>query len=711
MMRRALKLVALALSIGLTYGLQAAAPGEEGPALYASYGITIPDPAPDRVANEGAGPYDRLIIDGVMLVDGLGSPPRGPVSIVIQGDEIAAIETSPPAAQAGEQRIDGSGMTALPGFVDGHVHIGNPGQGLAGSITPPEYIFKLWLAHGITTVREVGSIMGLDWTVDHARRSAAGKIAAPRIIPYAIFPGTVITNANAARAWVRAVHKRGAMGVKLRGGTREALTAVYAETAKLKMGTANHHDQNGVYHMNVLDSARLGLDSMEHWYGLPEAMFTDRTIQDYPPDYNYSDEQWRFGEAGNLWQQAAAPGSKVWEETIAELHALDFTLVPTFTIYEANRDVMRSRRAEWHDDYTWPGLARFFQPDPRLHGSYHFDWTTAHEVAWRRNFDLWMQFINDYKNAGGRVVTGSDSGFIFKLFGFDYVREFELLQEAGFHPLEVVQAATLNGAELLEMEDQIGAITPGRQADIVLVEGNPVANFKLLYGTGHMYLDRDLGKVVRRGGVSHTIKGGIVYDAKALLRDVREMVQAERDIEAGIVNVVLETSLGQMEIALDLKRAPLSAGSFLQYLDSGKYDGGAFNRVVRPDNDNGDPVISVIQGGVSSPVNYQRGVAHETTEVTGIKHTDGVISLARREPGTGSGAAFFICIGDQPGLDHGATRNPDGQGFAAFGRVTRGMDVVRAINAITETADVPDPYVANQILAEPIEITRAYRKP
>jgi len=189
---------------------------------------------------------------------------------------------------------------------------------------------------------------------------------------------------------------------------------------------------------------------------------------------------------------------------------------------------MRARDAEWHQAYTWPALSTFFEPNPKLHGSYHFDWTTGHEVAWRRNFARWMTFINDYKNAGGRVVAGSDAGFIYKLYGFAYIRELELLQEAGFHPLEVIQAATRNGAELLKMEDQIGALTAGRKADIVLVQGNPVSNFKLLYGTGHMYLDRETNTLSRKGGVSYTIKGGVVYDAKALLADVRAMVDAAR---------------------------------------------------------------------------------------------------------------------------------------------------------------------------------------
>ncbi|MEM7218952.1 MAG: amidohydrolase family protein [Pseudomonadota bacterium] len=520
----------------------AATPGEERGAFATRFGIEIPAPAPAR-GEEGRGPFKRLVISNAMLVDGLGSPPRGPVDIVIEGDRIAAIRGhSPDASGDTTERIDAAGMTVLPGLVDTHVHIGNVGQGLAGPITPPEYVFKLWLGHGVTTVRDVGSIMGLGWTVDHARRAAANEITAPRILPYAMFPGGAITTDRGARDWVRAVKRRGARGIKLRGGTRAAQATVYAEAKKLNLGTANHHDQNGVYHMNALDSARLGLDSMEHWYGLPEALFTDRRIQNYPPDYNYSDEQWRFGEAGRLWQQAAAPGSAHWQAVLEELHELDFTLSPTFTIYEANRDVARARDAEWHADYTWPALQRFFQPDPRLHGSYHFDWTTADEVAWRENFRLWMRFVNDFKNLGGRVVTGSDAGFIFKLYGFAYVRELELLQEAGFHPLEVLQAATLNGAELLGLEESIGSLVPGKKADLVIVPGNPIANFKLLYGTGHMRLDRASGTLERAGGVRYTVRDGVVYDARRLLADVRAMVERERNREASVAARAAERS-------------------------------------------------------------------------------------------------------------------------------------------------------------------------
>ena len=182
-------------------------------------------------------------------------------------------------------------------------------------------------------------------------------------------------------------------------------------------------------------------------------------------------------------------------------------------------------------------------------------------------------------------------------------------------------------------------------------------------------------------------------------------------ITATAQSVVLETELGAIEIELFTKQAPASTGSFLTFVDEGRYEGEGFNRVVRPDNDNGNPVISVIQGGVLDPLMFRENdlVKHETTQQTGIKHLDGVVSLAR-SGASGSGAMFFICIGDQPSLDFGGARNADGQGFAAFGRVTSGMDVVRAINQKTDTRADPNPYVQNQMLMNPIEIIRAYRK-
>jgi len=329
---------------------------------------------------------------------------------------------------------------------------------------------------------------------------------------------------------VRDNAKQGADGIKFFGAAPAIMQAALEENKKLGLGSACHHSQMDVARWNVLHSARAGLTSMEHWYGLPEALFSDRTVQNYALDYNYQNEQHRFEGAGQLWEQAAAPYSDHWNNVMNELIALDFTMDPTFNIYEANRDLQRARRAEWHEDYTLPSLWKFYEPSKISHGSYWHNWGTEQEVAWKRNYKLWMTFINEYKNRGGRVTTGSDSGFIYQLYGFAYVRELELLREAGFHPLEIIRSATLNGAEALGMEDQLGTVEVGKLADFVIVDQNPLQNLKVLYGTGAVSLTED-NQVVRKGGVNYTVKDGIIYDAKALLKEVKDMVDAAKEKE------------------------------------------------------------------------------------------------------------------------------------------------------------------------------------
>ncbi len=528
-------LLGVLLTLGATTPpvLQAAAeePGEEGISGALATGIAPPRRAPAR-GEEARGPFDRLLIRNAMVITGNGAPPVGPVDIEIHGDRIARIHGGHQAAVPDDAEVlDVHGAYVLPGFVDAHGHLGTPSHAPAGALTDPEYVLKLWLAHGVTTVRDVGAVMGLDWTVEHRERAAAGEISAPRLRVHAMFPPAT-ASADEARAWVKAVRRKGADGVKFRGARAEPFAAAMEEAQRLGMKTSYHHAQLSVVQTNVLDSARLGLDSMEHWYGLPEAMFEDRVIQDYPLDYNYANEQDRFGEAGRLWLQAAAPGSDTWNNTIAELVDLDFTLSPTFTIYEANRDLMRARNADWMDDYVPPYMARAFEANPDIHGSYFFDWTTAHEIAWKQNYQRWMAFVNDYKNAGGRVVAGSDAGFIYKVYGFAYIRELELLQEAGFHPLEVVKAATLDGAELLGLDREIGTVEIGKKADLVIVDENPLANFKLLYGTGHQRLNPDTGQPERIGGVRYSIRDGIVFDAPKMLEQVRAIVARDWAAEA-----------------------------------------------------------------------------------------------------------------------------------------------------------------------------------
>ena len=500
-----------------------------------------------RGPDEGDGPHQRLILRGGTYIDGAGSPPLGPVDIVIENDRIVSIEAVGfPMAPINENRrpqgatreIDVSGMYILPGFVDMHAHTGG-----AGKAPQAEYTHKLWMGNGITTSRGVGH-GPMMWSLEQKALSMRNEIVAPRMFTYAR-PGEAwdegpIDSPEKAREWVRwaaAVDVDGARidGLKLTSYPPDIMEALIDEAHQHGLGTVAHLAQTGVARMNALDAAELGLDMMTHYYGLFEALFEGQTIQDFPADYNYQNEQHRFGQVGRLWAQTAPRGSETWNDLIDRFLELDFGIDPTMTIYEASRDVMRAREAEWHEEYTLPSQWDFYQPSRQAHGSYWFYWTTEDEYHWGKFFEKWMQFLNDYKNAGGIVTTGSDSGFIYKLYGFDYIRELELLREAGFNPLEVIRAATYHGAlqlhkpKGLENDVEFGVLEPGRKADMVIVEENPLENLKVLYGTGTPRLNDETGEVERVGGIKYTIKDGIVYDAQQLLEDVREMVRLAKE--------------------------------------------------------------------------------------------------------------------------------------------------------------------------------------
>jgi peptidyl-prolyl cis-trans isomerase A (cyclophilin A) len=169
------------------------------------------------------------------------------------------------------------------------------------------------------------------------------------------------------------------------------------------------------------------------------------------------------------------------------------------------------------------------------------------------------------------------------------------------------------------------------------------------------------------------------------------------------VRVMVQTELGDIVLEIDAKAAPNTAANFLRYLDAGHYDGGSFHRTVKMDNQPDSPVkIEVIQAGVSES-RAKEGfppILLERTSVTGLRHTDGAISMARGQADSAT-SGWFICINNQPSLDFGGARNPDGQGFAAFGRVVQGMDVVRKIQAAANTDA--------QRLTPPIKILKAAR--
>ncbi|MDP1859159.1 MAG: amidohydrolase family protein [Gemmatimonadaceae bacterium] len=508
------------------------------------------DAAPKRA--EGEGPFDKLILRGATLIDGTGGPPRGPVDIVVEKNRITQIvdvgfPNTPIDAEkrpkGPAREIQAEGMYVLPGLIDLHVHTcGKP------KAPEAEYCYKLWLAHGVTAVRGV-PFGGFEWSASETKRANANEITAPRMYNYQRlgtgkgWGGKPINTPDEARAWIRWAKAQGIDGLKVGAFAPDIMAAVLDEAKKQGLNSTAHLQQTGVAQMNALDAARLGLGAVTHYYGIFEAMYEGTQIQPYPDTYNYNDEQWRFGQVARQWNLVKPRGEK-WNAFLKELKANNVTLDPTMTTYMSGRDLMRRRNADWHEAYTLPSLWDFYTPNRINHGAYFYNWTTWDEVAWKNFYRVWMEFINDYKNMGGRVTPSTDAGFIYNTYGFSYIEEMENFQEAGFHPLEVIRGGTLHAAEELNKFTgkpiEIGVVRPGMLADLVVVPENPIANFKVLYGSGFVRLNDKTGKVERVGGVKYTIKDGIVYDAKQLLDDVAKMVQKQKR-ERGITRLPVAT--------------------------------------------------------------------------------------------------------------------------------------------------------------------------
>jgi imidazolonepropionase-like amidohydrolase len=450
-----------------------------------------------------------LVIHDVMVIRGNGTPPLGPTDVVLKGNRIASIgkyaEAAPPAAA-----IDGHGKYLLPGFINMHGHIQEERAGIA---IENDYQFGLWLACGITTIRDVGS--EFDRSLVLRDQSVRGEIPCPRVFLYAFLnPGLPA----ALRAQVESFAKRGCDGLKIFCQDRDSLEAILDEAHALHLRTTTHM---GVEEANVLDCCRLGMTSIEHWYGIPDAALNG--VQHFPVGFSYSNEVDRFRYAGRLWREADPQKLEHVLQTMVDSHlAWD----PTLAIYEASRDLTRAQNQPWFKDYLHPGLEKFFTPNPEYHGSYFCGWTSTDEAYWRENYQIWMNAVHRFAELGGTVTCGEDAGFIYEMYGFGYLRELELHEEAGFQPLEVITQATLNGAKVLGKEDQIGRIREGHLADVILVNGNPLSNLRLLYPTGaDVNVD---GKPVHTGGIEWTVKDGIPYHGPTLMARVKEIVQRDR---------------------------------------------------------------------------------------------------------------------------------------------------------------------------------------
>ncbi len=467
--------------------------------------------------------YHRLLIHNALVIDGAGNPTRGPMDIVVEGNTITGVyaarpmaETaaSPPTLGGGkfDRVIDATGMYVMPGIIDVHSHIQFDRAGIP---MPHDYEFKLLLAHGITTIRDPGSMQGPDTIVAYAKLSDENRISAPTIIPYVVVQSEY---PDSVRAQIRHVKAIGGKGLKVFINRPDVWDAISDEAHKLGLPIATDMK---IQETDAIRASQLGVASIEHWYGIPDAATPGP--QNFPDYYNYDNEADRFRWGGDIWRQADSARLSAVLDTMLAHHV---TWDPTFAIYEANRDLAKAQTEPWFKDYALPAMIKFYQPSRTSHGSYQADWTTADEVMWRNNYRIWMHWVREYAARGGNVTVGSDAGFIWALYGFTTIREMEMQQEAGFHPIEVIQHATSNGAKLLGLP-HTGVVRAGFDADLAIVDGNPLHNMKVLYGLGMDTPGPD-GKLVHHGGVRYTIKQGIVFDDHQLLADVRAMVRQAR---------------------------------------------------------------------------------------------------------------------------------------------------------------------------------------
>lgn len=468
--------------------------------------------------------YPRLIIRNAMVIEGNGTPASGPKDIVIENNRIVAVipvdavstgrlpgaGNRRPAAEAVE--IDAAGKYVMPGLVNAHAHV----QDERGGIPQPlEYELKIWLSCGITSVRDVGS--DTRKTLALRAQSAKGEIASPRIYVYPMF-GRANTPAEAVQR-VHDLKEMGVDGIKILGINRDIMYAMEQAAHEANLPIAHHV---GVEETNAWDDINFGTASIEHWYGIPDAALDDG-VQHFPSSYNYNNETDRFRWAGHLWREANQEKLMKVLDGMVEHHV---AWVPTFDIYEASRDLQRAQTQPWFADYLHPTLAEYFKPNPKNHGSYFFGWSSTDESYWKENYRIWMAAVREFERRGGLVATGDDAGFIYQMYGFGLLRELELHQEAGFPTLKVLQHATLNGATLLRHANEIGRVRAGWLADLLIVNGNPVENLKVLYPTG--IEDIKDGKAVHTGGIEWTIKDGITYHVPTMMSEVKEMVAKAR---------------------------------------------------------------------------------------------------------------------------------------------------------------------------------------
>jgi len=479
-----------------------------------------------------AGPYPRLVIQDAMIIPGHGGPAYGPADIVIENDTITHIVTvshEGVVRPQGDQVIDAQGMWVMPGLIDLHTHIRK-------APLPLDYVYYMKLAHGVTTMVH-GPDRGYAAALEQQGLSKANKIVAPRLYPISEWGPARSRNPGhapplktigpwhdplKAKKLAEKLIAKGAHVVRIGSlAWNQELFGAVAKAVEAAGGiTTVYLPPSDIAVVNAVDAAELGVTMIEHHYGYAEATLDNR-LQRFPPDYNYANEEDLFRHAGRVWRDASP--EKLLGEVVDRLVASGVAMVPTMSTYEANRDIDRAMSLPWHEVFTHSQLIDWFYPKRGSHGSYHWDWTSEDEAAWSNTFHLWQQLIKTFSDRGGHLAYGADDPYIWNTSGIGNVRELQLMQEAGLHPLEVIRAATRNAALTLKRPD-LGQVQTGFKADLLIVDGNPLKNLRYLYAFGALTTDRDQ-QVVRKGGIRWTLRNGVVFDNHALINAAVKMVE------------------------------------------------------------------------------------------------------------------------------------------------------------------------------------------
>ena len=488
------------------------------------------------------GPYSKLVIINAMIIPGHGGPPYGPADIIIKNDRIDQIisyngktgrdpKNKFPKAN---RVIDATGMYIMPGLIDLHAHIRGPEL-------PLNYVYNLKLAHGVTTMVN-GSGRGWENALKQQKLSDQNKINAPRMFPIRDWgpsrsrdPGH-LPKASEIKKWhdtnpqnimklATSMIKEGAHVIRIGSlaWNEELFGAVAKAIYKAGGITTVHLPPSDLSIVNAVKAAELGVTMLEHHYGYPESALGGR-VHPFPPDYNYMNEADRFRHAGSIWQIAS--DDILFGEVVDRLVASGVSMLPTMSTYEANRDLNRAMSSPWHKNFTHAKLIDWYFPNPKYHGTYHWNWTSKDEQIWSEMFQKWQKLIYEFHKRGGHLSYAVDDPYIWNTSGIGNVRELQLMQEAGLHPLEVIRSATRNSAITLR-KPELGLIQTGFIADLAIIDGNPLKNLHYLYAFGGVDFSEDIIK--NRGGVRWTIKSGIVFDNKKLISEVIEEVKKSKE--------------------------------------------------------------------------------------------------------------------------------------------------------------------------------------